>query len=136
MTINELIEELQKIKSCCTEIFDIEVCIENCEGREKPSHDGYVEHVRLSEQGHPCLSVYILQGTGGICDGCDRDRLEDRLTAVESDLDDAKYTLNRIQNYIDNATDIELPEGCATYKKGYREGAVRVLEDIEDLLEG
>lgn len=134
MTIDELINELQKIKSCCTEIFDIEVCIENC-GREKPSSDGYVEYVRLSEQGHPCLSVYISQGRHPICDGCDRDELENRLSDVENDLDDAKYTLKRIQNYIDNATDIELPEECATYKKGYREGIVMALEDIEELLE-
>lgn len=135
MTIDELIEELQKIKTCLTEIFDIEVCIENC-GREKPSPDGYVGYVRLSEQGHPCLSVYMLQGHHPVCDDCDRDELENRLSDIESDLDDAKYTLKRIQNYIDNATDIELPEGCATYKKGYREGIVRVMEDIEELLEG
>lgn len=121
MTRDELIEELQKAKSMCTSVLDVEMVIHGSEWFGSVS--GMVVAISVSEQGHLLIKGY---GTEYSMEGFNINLFEG--------LEEAENKLKGIQNFIDCCTDIEAPKGPKKYQEGYADGYRAALDKIDDLL--
>ena len=119
MTIDELIEELQRIRKCVTLVTDAEIKLEDfdniCEGE--------VSGVSVTEQGHLCICGWI----SNYKFPCNVEECVAYKRAVK---------LDEVLRFCNDESEFDISESNPFYYRGYQDGAREILDTVKLIIQG